>query len=179
MRKATPAPPLALAAPPCLPVLQEIKITGATIFVNPYTELLEQEAKAEETKRKQAGAVFSCVGRWAGGLAACTRGSDAARLVLDLPSSPPLSTQAEKAEQGYANDDEFGKWWSNPAAAAGGGGAAGVGRYLSGAAPKTGGGGGGGGDGAAAGLAVIEQLQQPAKKAKTAPGSSYGNFDGW
>ncbi|PSC74703.1 peptidyl-prolyl cis-trans isomerase CYP65 [Micractinium conductrix] len=118
--------------------VQEIKITGATIFVNPYTELLEQEAKAEETKRKQA----------------------------------------EKAEQGYANDDEFGKWWSNPAAAAGGGGAAGVGRYLSGAAPKTGGGGGGGGDGAAAGLAVIEQLQQPAKKAKTAPGSSYGNFDG-
>lgn len=35
--------------------VQEIKITGATIFVNPYRELLEEEAKAEEAKRKQVG----------------------------------------------------------------------------------------------------------------------------
>jgi hypothetical protein len=40
-----------------LPVslLQEIRITGATIFVNPYKELLEEEAKEGEAKRKQVG----------------------------------------------------------------------------------------------------------------------------
>ena len=36
-----------IASPP-----QEIKITGATVFVNPYEELLEEEAKKEEAKRK-------------------------------------------------------------------------------------------------------------------------------
>ncbi|KAL4431394.1 hypothetical protein ABPG75_006650 [Micractinium tetrahymenae] len=107
--------------------LQDIKITGATVFVNPYKELLEEEAKAEEAKRKQA----------------------------------------EKEQQGFANDDEFGRWWSNPAsaaAAAGGGGGSsgsGVGRYLS---------------AGAAGEAVAAPA---AKKAKTAPGGGYGNFDAW
>lgn len=33
--------------------LQEIKITGATIFVNPFKDEMEAEAKAEEEKRKE------------------------------------------------------------------------------------------------------------------------------
>ena len=33
--------------------MQEITITGATVFVNPYKELLEEEAKADDEKRKK------------------------------------------------------------------------------------------------------------------------------
>ena len=33
--------------------LQDITITGATIFVNPYKELLEEEDKKEEEARKK------------------------------------------------------------------------------------------------------------------------------
>ncbi|PRW20338.1 peptidyl-prolyl cis-trans isomerase CYP65 [Chlorella sorokiniana] len=117
--------------------LQEIKITGATVFVNPYKELLEEEAKKEEAKRKAA----------------------------------------EKQEQGFTNDDEFGAWFSNPAGAggSGSGSAGGVGRYLS-AAPAVGAGAlakGAAGTAGAAGAAA----QPAAKKAKTA--ADYGNFDAW
>lgn len=202
------------------------------MFVNPYKELLEEEAKAEEAKRKQ-------VGRGTAGLAPgpacrahgrpCANGAEPAPGVaraagpkrqlagtrpwacqqqqrrhagccrrrerqgragrarpsfwaavvaiavpiltpLPLPLAPatpalPVKAQAEKEQQGYANDDEFGRWWSNPASAAGGGdGGSGVGRYLS-AAPKAGG---------------AEAAPAPAaKKARTAPGGGYGNFDAW
>lgn len=37
---------------------QEIKITGASVFVNPYKEMEEEERKKAEAERKQA----SCIG---------------------------------------------------------------------------------------------------------------------
>jgi hypothetical protein len=199
-------------------VLQEIRITGATVFVNPYKELLEEQAAAEAAKRKQVG--VAGWGAWLGGPAGWQRRPAGrwrwgwswcadAGWVLNAPSRsrqsciidhthcqdshlvPPKlhfpPPQAEKEEQGYANDDVFGSWWSNPAAAkgaagtaagpagaAGGeGGAPGVGRYLS-AAPAA-----GAGAAAAAPAAAAEAAaaQPAAKKAKSAAG--YGNFDAW
>lgn len=47
-----------IASPP-----QEIKITGATVFVNPYEELLEEEAKKEEAKRKAVSFLTRCASR--------------------------------------------------------------------------------------------------------------------
>lgn len=92
-----------------------------------------------------------------------------------VPLAARAQVQAEKEQQGFANDDEFGRWWSNPASAAagdgGGGGGGGVGRYLS-AAPRAGG-------AAAAGAAGSTATAPTAKKAKTTPGSGYGNFDAW
>lgn len=41
--------------------LQEIKITGATIFVNPFKDEMEAEAKAEEEKRKEVSPTFITV----------------------------------------------------------------------------------------------------------------------
>jgi hypothetical protein len=37
--------------------MQEIKITGATIFVNPFKDEMEAEAKAEEEKLKEVAAI--------------------------------------------------------------------------------------------------------------------------
>lgn len=42
----------AVFAHPPLSAQQEISITGATVFVNPYKELLAEEAAAEEAQRK-------------------------------------------------------------------------------------------------------------------------------
>eukprot|EP00887_Chlorella_sp_A99_P008218 scaffold12.g8218.t1 len=86
---------------------KEIAITGATVFVNPYKELIEEKEKKEAERIKAA----------------------------------------QKEEQGYAEGDEFGRWFSNPAAAASAPAAGGgVGRYI----PAAGGAAAGGGGEAAA-----------------------------
>lgn len=41
--------------------MKEIRITGATVFVNPYKELLEEEAKKEEAKRKAVSYMIGCL----------------------------------------------------------------------------------------------------------------------
>jgi peptidyl-prolyl cis-trans isomerase-like protein 2 len=40
--------------------LQEIKITGATIFTNPFKDLIEEEKKKEEEEEKKVGDGLSC-----------------------------------------------------------------------------------------------------------------------
>ena len=52
-------------APGPRPRPQEVRITGATVFVNPYKELLEAEAAQEAAKRKQVRArARCCVALW-------------------------------------------------------------------------------------------------------------------
>ena len=40
---------------------QEIKVTGATVFVNPYKEMEEEERKQEEEQRLQVSTGVACL----------------------------------------------------------------------------------------------------------------------
>lgn len=102
-----------------------IKITGATVFVNPYRELLEEQAKEEEAKRKQAEKA--------------SQGFAADDEFGSWWSNPAAAAAAKGAAPGGSSS--------------GGDAAAGVGKYLS-AAPKVTADGGGAAGAAAAGPAA-------------------------
>ena len=67
----------------CTAVPQEIRITGATVFVNPYKELLEEQAAAEAAKRKQVGACGRLGAGWVGGFGGSPAGGAGARAGAD------------------------------------------------------------------------------------------------
>lgn len=62
---------------------QEIKITGASVFVNPYKEMEEEERKKAEAERKQA----SCISALYASLLFFSRG-----IVLRHASERPLTS---------------------------------------------------------------------------------------
>lgn len=55
-----------------MPVYQDVKITGATIFTNPYQELEDEEKQKEAAAAKQVRRKWDFVSWWAGSLQAGT-----------------------------------------------------------------------------------------------------------
>lgn len=134
--------------------VQEVEITGATVFVNPYTELIEEEkekkkkAELEEKKRKSRGG---------GG------------------GGKPSSGSKVQFLQGTEGD--IGSWFSDPGASGAAGGiSGGVGKYLKSSNF------GAIGTAAAAGTVAGSDAQPAAKKAikvKPSAGAPLANFDAW
>jgi len=132
--------------------VQEIEITGATVFVNPYTELIEEEkekkkkAEVEEKKKK-------------------TRGGGG--------GGKPVGGGKAQFLQGTEGD--LGAWFSDPGApGAAGGISGGVGKYLKGSTL-----GGIRAAGSVAGSDTAGGAQPAAKKVKPSAGAPLANFDAW
>ncbi|EFN51543.1 hypothetical protein CHLNCDRAFT_49208 [Chlorella variabilis] len=107
---------------------QDIRITGATVFVNPYKELLEEEEKAEVAKRKQAEkeeqgfAADDEFGRWWSNPAAAGEGGGgvgrylsaipgaAAAAPKAVPAAAPGGQAAKKAKTGGGGFGNFDAW---------------------------------------------------------------------
>jgi peptidyl-prolyl cis-trans isomerase-like protein 2 len=129
--------------------LQEIEITGATVFVNPYTELLEEEkekkkkAEAEEKRKKNRGGTKS--------------GGTAAQFV-------------------NGTEEDLGAWFSDPGASGATGGIrGGVGKYLKSSTLGA----GVGATATAVGTGTGRDGAQPAAKKAKSAGAPLVNFDAW
>lgn len=150
--------------------LQPITITGATVFTNPFKDMMEEEAKAEQEKinkqREASGEAENArVGAWysrPGGATEVQRAAAAQRSVaaaaparqptaIASAAAAPGSTAAAPSAQLRAIEGGVGKYL--PVAALG------TGVKMSAAAPAEG--------------------VPAAKKAKTLPQSKFGNFDAW
>ncbi|KIY95053.1 hypothetical protein MNEG_12911 [Monoraphidium neglectum] len=130
--------------------LQEIAITGVTIFTNPFQEMRDEEAakEAEEAKKTAGG-----------------NPQDPENQRSQWYSNPAASHAAAAVRSGVGKYVQDAKLDSG----AGGGGGGVGGRALAAAA---------GGAAGAAGAAAGGSMQPPAPKKQKASGG-FGNFDAW
>lgn len=160
----------------------EIKITGASVFVNPYKDMEEEERQKADAERKQVGSVWRGVentqGQGIGCVCACVFAPPKAH---NLFCSNALLTlckrlmQAEKEAGPLDTEEEgIGNWYSNPAGAGKHTSAAngsGVGKYLSSIPKKL------------AAPSTVEAAPDipaaPAAKKQKLKQAGYGNFDAW
>lgn len=187
--------------------LQDISITGVTIFTNPFKEMREEEAKKEEEEAKKVRAcrrelcfrghvlgAYLCV--WAVCMASRTslhcKHRPAAHAHTSRHSSPKQNpSQRHQAAGGPGADDpdaQRSAWYSNPAAShATAAVRSGVGKYVQDAKldSKPGVGGralaaaaaGGGGGEGGGGGGGGGAAAAPAAKKQKTQG--FGNFDAW
>lgn len=135
--------------------VQEIEITGATVFVNPYTELIEEEKEKKKKAEVEAGKKERR-GVGGGGGSGGVGGKRSGGYAQTLPGT----------------EGDFGAWFSDPgASSAAGGTGGGVGKYLKGSTL-----------GAVSGVAgsdAVGVAQPAAKKVKPSAGAPLANFDAW